>query len=151
MSTLIFRSGATAADVGRNTVHGAYLLQSERDPTQFRIGISGQRDRGTFWSRLNRTHRARAVPDNWTTTRRPWKALWTLEIVDGTALAACMVEHLIYAILARRHCFTSDSGFTAPAEPAEMILAELVTQTDTIISMMEAQVGKPVEARIIGT
>jgi hypothetical protein len=150
MPTLIFRSGATAADVGRTTVHGAYLLQSELDATQFRIGISGQRDRGTFWGRLNRTHRSRAVPDNWTTARRPWKALWTLEIVDGTALATCMVEHLLYAVLARRHRFTSDSGFTAPAEQAETVVAELATQTDGIIAILEAQVGKPVEARIIG-
>ena len=139
MPHLVFRTSPDAGNVDRATIYGAYLLQSERDPTQFRVGIAGQRNMGTFWERLNRTHRSRPCDDNWTTARRPWKALWTLEIAGGTAIAVIMVEHLLYTVLGSHHVFDSDSGFTAAADEAEAIVARLKACTDDIVALVEAQ------------
>lgn len=144
MPSLTFRTSKTCHEVGAETIHGAYLLQSDLDPTQFRIGIAGQRDRGTFAKRLRLHMRAKATHHNWTTRNRPWTPLWTLEIVGGTALSACIVEHLLYTVLGHRYAFINDSGFAAPASEAEHIRDLVLAQTGAIIDLVSTQLGQRV-------
>ncbi len=142
MVTLVFRRSENSNAIGDDTVHGAYLLQSGKDQTQFRIGIAGQRDRGTLASRLRLHLRAKANPANWTTGLRPWSPLWTLEVLGGTGLCMSMIEHLLYATLAARYAFVSDSGFTAPAADAEAIRDIVEGQTDRIAELVQVQLGR---------
>ncbi|WP_155897395.1 hypothetical protein [Aureimonas ureilytica] len=109
----------------------------------FRIGIAGLRG-GSFHSRLS-FHRRKQNPENWTTQNRPWKALWTLEVVNGNAQSIQMVEHLLYSVFSRDHQFVDGSGFKASPDQAATFVNMLIAREDDIAKVVEIQLGQLVK------